>query len=102
MFNTFICATDGSEAAGRALPCAKSLADQEGAALVVAVDTAELVEATRARDHALFAGKLDKDRLGFAERAIMVALRASEGDYRDWDEIHRWASDIADVVHAEK
>ena len=55
-----------------------------------------------ASKHVVFAGKLDKGRLGFAEKAIVVALRAPEGDYRDWDEIHRWASDIADVLHAEK
>ena len=40
------------------------------------VDVAPLVEATGARGHALFAGKLDKDVLGFAEKAIVAAFKA--------------------------
>ena len=39
---------------------------------------------------------------GFAEKAIVVALRAPEADYRDWDKIRRWASAIANVLNAEK
>lgn len=60
-----------------------------------AVDVRHLVEAVAARDHHLFSGKLDKDVLGFAERAIVAAVRAPEGDFRDWDAIEAWASDIA-------
>ena len=46
-------------------------------------------------DDRLFAGKLDVDQLGFAERAIIKALRAPCGDFREWDEISRWANEIA-------
>ena len=60
-----------------------------------AVDVQHLIEATHARDHALFAGRLDKSTLGFAERAIVAAVRAPEGDFRDWDAIQRWAAMIA-------
>ena len=59
------------------------------------VDVAPLVEATGARGHALFAGKLDKDVLGFAEKAIVAAFKAPDGDFRDWEEIRGWASGIA-------
>jgi menaquinone-dependent protoporphyrinogen oxidase len=38
------------------------------------VDAGPMVEATAARDHRIFAGKLDKSRLGFGERAIVMAL----------------------------
>jgi menaquinone-dependent protoporphyrinogen oxidase len=60
-----------------------------------AVDVHDLVAKTRARGHKLFAGKLDKSKLGFGERAVMLAFRPVEGDYRDWDEIEDWARAIA-------
>lgn len=60
-----------------------------------AVDARHLVEAVHARSHELFSGALDKSVLGFAERAIVAAVRAPEGDFRDWDAIEAWAADIA-------
>ncbi len=60
------------------------------------VDAASMIEATAAREHRVFAGKLDKERLGFAEKAIALALRAPYGDFRDWQDIRAWASAIAD------
>lgn len=62
------------------------------------VDAADMVRASAAREHRVFAGRLDKSRLGFAERAIVTALRAPEGDYRDWDEIRSWAAAIAQTL----
>lgn len=62
------------------------------------VDASSLVERTGARDHHVFAGKLDRSRLNFGERAIAMALRAPEGDFRDWDDVRTWASDIADAL----
>jgi len=63
-----------------------------------AVSVDAMVEATRAREHRLFAGRLEKSRLGFAERAVVVAFRAPEGDFRDWDEIRVWAETVADAI----
>jgi menaquinone-dependent protoporphyrinogen oxidase len=60
-----------------------------------AVDVRHLVDAVVAKDHRIFSGKLDKAVLGFAERAIVAAVRAPEGDFRDWSAIDAWASDIA-------
>jgi menaquinone-dependent protoporphyrinogen oxidase len=65
------------------------------------VDAAEIIEATRARDHRVFAGKLDRAKLGFFERAVVLALRAPEGDFRDWAEIRAWAEGVADTLRAE-
>lgn len=62
------------------------------------VDVESIAESTDARDHRVFAGKIDKSKLGFGERAIMVAVRAPEGDFRDWDAIECWANEIADAV----
>ncbi len=64
------------------------------------VDVAEIQRRTAAVEHRLFAGKLDKSKLGFAERAIVAALRAPVGDFRDWDEITAWAGGIASALVA--
>lgn len=62
------------------------------------VDVAQLLAITKARDHCVFAGKLDKSKLGFAERAMVIAFRAPFGDFRDWDEIGRWSETIAESL----
>lgn len=59
-----------------------------------AVDADGLVAATGAQDHRLFAGALDKSKLGFGERAIVKAVRAPDGDFRDWASIEAWAREI--------
>lgn len=62
------------------------------------VDVAEIIEATSARDHRVFSGKIDKSKLNFGEKAILIAVRAAEGDYRDWAAIDTWANEIADSL----
>jgi menaquinone-dependent protoporphyrinogen oxidase len=54
-----------------------------------------LVESTNAREHKLFAGKLEMSKLGLLEKAAVRGAHASEGDYRDWNEVERWAAEIA-------
>jgi menaquinone-dependent protoporphyrinogen oxidase len=54
-----------------------------------------LVETTRAREHKLFAGKLDTSTLRLLEKAAVRGAHASEGDYRDWQAIDDWADAIA-------
>ena len=65
-----------------------------------AVDVLHLADATEARAHRLFAGRLDRQALGFAERAIMHAVHAPEGDFRDWDGVRAWAREIAATLSA--
>jgi menaquinone-dependent protoporphyrinogen oxidase len=48
-----------------------------------------------ARGHRLFAGRLDRQELRWAERAAARVVHAPEGDFRDHDEIRRWASEVA-------
>lgn len=60
-----------------------------------------LVQRTNAREHKLFAGKLDKSELGVVERAAVRAAHAREGDYRGWDEIERWAAELAAELRRE-
>ena len=54
-----------------------------------------LVTATHAREHKLFAGKLDSSRLGLPERLPVRMARGREGDWRDWHEVDEWAGAIA-------
>lgn len=58
-------------------------------------DLPELLKTTGARGHQMFAGKLDRHRLGFAQRASLLLLRRLEGDFRDWAAIRAWAAGIA-------
>ena len=62
------------------------------------VDVAGIVDLVAPVEHRVFSGKIDKSELGFGERAIMIAVRAPDGDFRDWDEISAWADGIADML----
>jgi menaquinone-dependent protoporphyrinogen oxidase len=46
-------------------------------------------------DHRMFFGALDRSKLGFGERMIVKAVKAPDGDFRDWDAIRDWAEGIA-------
>jgi menaquinone-dependent protoporphyrinogen oxidase len=60
------------------------------------VDADDMIEAARAVDHRVFAGRLDRSLLGLAEKAVVVAVRAPEGDFRDWEAIDGYAAEIAE------
>lgn len=61
----------------------------------------DLITLSKAREHRLFGGRLDRRALGFGERAIARAVRAPEGDFRDWAAITGWADSIAQALTAE-
>ncbi len=63
-----------------------------------AVQVEGLIATCGAREHRLFTGRLDKHLLSFGERAMMLAVRAPEGDFRDWVAINAWASEIAEAL----
>jgi menaquinone-dependent protoporphyrinogen oxidase len=63
-------------------------------------DVAGLREATHARDHRLFGGRLDKHELSLGEKVVVVGVRAPEGDFRPWDEVEAWAATIASALLA--
>ena len=54
-----------------------------------------LAETTHAREHKVFAGKLDKSGLNWCEKVAVRAAHARDGDYRDWRAIDDWAAGIA-------
>lgn len=61
---------------------------------------AELTDTLRPREHRIFFGALNKSELGFGERMMVKAVKAPDGDYRDWDAIRAWADAIADTLAA--
>jgi menaquinone-dependent protoporphyrinogen oxidase len=60
----------------------------------------ELLELTRAREHRIFAGKVDRAVLGLGESVIVAAERTPEGYFRRWDDVRAWADDIAAALKA--
>ena len=58
------------------------------------VDVAALAASTGAREHRVFAGHVNKDQLGFSERAMVRTFHAAVGDFRDWEAIKDWAREI--------
>lgn len=58
-------------------------------------EVGEIVRSTHARGHRLFAGRLDRHRLGFGEKAVVMALRVADGDFRDYAVIDTWGTQLA-------
>ena len=58
-------------------------------------DVTELDGAPNVHGHAVFAGKLVREGLRFGDRAIVSALHAPDGDFRDWREISAFADEVA-------
>lgn len=58
----------------------------------------KITEATGAREHALFPGNIDRGVLTIAERAVVSALQATTGDFRDFNQIRQWAIGVADEL----
>jgi len=58
-------------------------------------EVSELLRATQAREHRVFAGKLDKQNLGLAERFVSRVVQAPEGDFRDLGAVIEWVRTIA-------
>ena len=64
------------------------------------VDVSEILQSTKARDHRVFTGRLVRKHLSFPDRAMASAIRAAEGDFRNWAEIRAWAAGIASALQS--
>jgi menaquinone-dependent protoporphyrinogen oxidase len=75
---------------------------QDVRVLAAPKEVAELAEVVHAREHRVFFGALFPDRLSIPEKAMrtMPAARAvmPAGDFRDWAEIDKWATTIAEQM----
>ena len=49
-------------------------------------------------DTGLFAGVIDFSKLSFMDKSMLKMKGASEGDFRDWAAIKKWAADIAPML----
>jgi len=58
-------------------------------------DATEIAGELDARGHEVFLGRLDRDDLGLAERAVVGVVRAPYGDFRDWPAVQEWGRRIA-------
>ncbi|GAA4318554.1 flavodoxin domain-containing protein [Klenkia terrae] len=58
-------------------------------------DIGPLADELLARGQRTLPGRLDPARLGFGERAVVTAMRAPHGDFRDWTALRSWAEEIA-------
>ncbi|MEU2348477.1 flavodoxin domain-containing protein [Modestobacter sp. NPDC049651] len=63
-------------------------------------DVAVLGRLLGSTGHRLFPGRLDPARLDVGERAVVTAMRAPVGDFRDWPSVTAWAAEIAAVLAA--
>ena len=61
-------------------------------------DTATLTGLLAPRGHRVFPGRLEPSRLSAPERAVVTAMRAPVGDFRDWPAVEAWAAGIAGAV----
>lgn len=75
---------------------ARSLTQKMGAD---PVDLAHVREATGAREHRMFAGRLDRKNLPLVQRTALMLFRGMQGDFRDWDAIRARSARIADALH---
>jgi menaquinone-dependent protoporphyrinogen oxidase len=57
-------------------------------------EIAKLAASLNFVEHRLFSGALRKERLSLVERAVVKAVKAPYGDFRDWTEIDAWAAAI--------
>lgn len=60
------------------------------------------ISAIPLREHKIFAGKLDRQKLKFYEQAMVFAFRAHDGDYRDWNDIEAWSLHIAEDLNHQR
>ena len=63
-------------------------------------DASPLAQLIGARGHRIFPGRLEKGLLSVGERAMVTAMRAPLGDFRDWPAVRRWAGEIATELQA--
>ncbi|WP_029432349.1 flavodoxin domain-containing protein [Blastococcus sp. URHD0036] len=58
-------------------------------------DVATMTALLAPRGSRVLPGRLEPALLGFAERAVVTAMRAPVGDARDWAGLRAWADEIA-------
>jgi menaquinone-dependent protoporphyrinogen oxidase len=65
---------------------------------IVPPNLENLIASLHARDICVFHGKIDLRRLPPQAREMIKAANIPRGDFRDWEAIKRWASEIAHAL----
>jgi menaquinone-dependent protoporphyrinogen oxidase len=60
--------------------------------------TAPVMKMLTPKAEAFFAGKIDPAQLSFFERLLFKAVKSPAGDFRDWDRIRCWATDVFQLI----
>jgi menaquinone-dependent protoporphyrinogen oxidase len=58
-------------------------------------DVGTVARRVGAREVRCFGGRLQREELGLAERALVAMIDAEQGDFRDFGDVEEWASGIA-------
>jgi menaquinone-dependent protoporphyrinogen oxidase len=58
----------------------------------------KLRDQVHAREHRVFAGRLDPADLGLGERVMVKVVKAPTGDFRAWSDIQEWAKHVGDEI----
>ena len=74
--------------------CATLREDTEETRREVAAYLDPLREIIEPVEERFFAGAIDRSKLSFPLRLVLKAMKAEEGDWRDWDAIRAWAADL--------
>ena len=74
--------------------CATLREDTEDPRREVAAYLDPLREIIEPVEERFFAGAIDRSKLSFPLRLVLKAMKAEEGDWRDWDAIRAWAADL--------
>ena len=61
-------------------------------------DVATVATRTGAHTPRCFAGRLDRQKLGLAERALVAMIDAEQGDFRDMEDVRSWSESIVDEL----
>ncbi|MDR1442686.1 MAG: flavodoxin domain-containing protein [Bifidobacteriaceae bacterium] len=99
---TALCYRWGDQLSARPvyLFCSGPLDAAPGQTALVPYEARDLARQVGAHSVKLFGGRMELSELRPAERALMRMSGAKAGDYRDWDEVLRWAGEVADHAQA--
>jgi len=83
---------------------ANNAQDRSTRAVAQPKEIAEFRQTIKLRDHHVFIGALDPNKLGFTDR-LRLKLAANRdkalfplGDFRDWNDVEAWATNIAHAL----
>lgn len=60
----------------------------------------QLRDQVHAREHRVFAGRLEPADLGLGEQVMVKVVKAPAGDFRAWSDIQEWARHVGEQVLA--